>query len=54
MYSMIRLTIASNSARSMFDWNVGAARVGSGRRLGRGTGPSSRQRTSAIVSQARL
>ncbi len=47
----MRATIASNSGRLMFGSNVGSSRI-PGRRAGRGSGPASRSRTSAMRSRA--
>ncbi len=48
---MIRETIPSNCARSMFEVNVGTAR-GARSSSGRGTGPDSSARAFSIVATA--
>ena len=54
-YSMIRSTMPSNWARSMFETNSGASRSAARAAAvasGAGTGPASRARTSPMVSTA--
>ncbi len=50
MYSMMRDTIASKPSRGMLEVKLGAARASEC--SGIGSGRASRQRTSAIVSEA--
>ena len=50
MYSMIRATISLKRWAEVLEMNSGGRRSRRGGRVGRGTGPAKRQRTSAIVS----